>query len=219
MAMLDYGVLVKKNNEIIPFEYFKNFTTLRYKYDAETEEVVIDETLVEGLYSQFSMAGNNFALFGDKNALVGFYKDRLCVALNGKLCSYDDTDIYPELKGKKIKYEWQDNAEPMEIYEYLRTTFRPVKVNIPGFRKFTITKIDSCVYRAKFYIGNDKYDVLYGYGIDSIDFMLNSRKSYYKRTSFFYNSKNELDIRHSNKVNKEDRKVYNFIKRWSENKV
>lgn len=150
MAMLDYGAVVKKNGKIIsdPNELFQNFTNLKYETDDDCN-IVIDETIIQEIDGdERSMAGNYFALIGDEEMMIGFYKTWFKIAVDKKEVSIGDYFCH-----------WQLDLKRDFIYEY------------PKLGKLTIKRIDKraryCnVYIATFSYKGDSYSVMFGYGVD-----------------------------------------------------
>lgn len=180
MAMIDYGAVVKKNGKIIsdPKELFQNFTNLKYEKKEvmkTTEdgveytdfETVVDETVIQtidydGEIRERSMAGNYFALIGDEEMMIGFYKTWFKIAVDKKEVSIGE--YFCKWQSEDLKRDF--------VYEY------------PKLGKLTIKKIDKrpkyCnVYIASFSYKGDSYSVMFGYGVDpSIDYTFGSRNYY-----------------------------------------
>lgn len=156
MAMLDYGAVVKKNGKIIsdPNKMFQNFTNLKYETDDDCN-TVIDETVIECInygtdkIEKRSMAGNYFALIGDEEMMIGFYKTWFKIAVDKKEVNMGE--YFCKWQSEDIKRDF--------VYEY------------PKLGKLTIKKIDKrpkyCnVYIASFSYKGDNYSVMFGYGVD-----------------------------------------------------
>jgi len=167
MAMLDYGAVVKKNGKIIsdPNKMFQNFTNLKYEtkeitytdengdehWDIKTviDETVIQSTDYEGKPTTKSMAGNYFALIGDAEMMIGFYKTWFKIAVDKK--EVDMGEYFRKWQSEDIKRDF--------VYEY------------PKLGKLTIKRIDKrpkycnvCI--ATFSYKGDSYSVMFGYGVD-----------------------------------------------------
>lgn len=176
MAMLDYGAVVKKNGKIISTKMFENFSSLKYeeKEIIKTDEdgieypnfeTLVDETIVQTLDGdEKSMAGNYFALIGDKDMLIGFYKDWFTLAIDKKVI--DNTDYFT----------WVSSEHKRDfVKEY------PVlgKINIKRLDK----RIDYCnVLVASFTYKSDKYEVMFGYGVDvNVNYAFSNRNYFAPR--------------------------------------
>ena len=179
MAMIDYGSVVKKNGKIIQTHFFENFSTLKYKNNYTLDEEgniipdpdYIDETIVTIKRFKFdddlvrtneieevkeSMAGNFFSLIGDKENLIGFYKQYFVVAHN--MIIDWEFDEFKEQAG----CSW---------YDYWHSHKKPITIDFKGFGKIKFSKIDKdeeyfTAFIADFTYKGDRYEVLFGYGID-----------------------------------------------------
>lgn len=177
MAMLDYGAVVKKNGKIISTKMFENFSNLKYEKkeviktteDGEeytSYETVVDETLIQttdydGKPTTKSMAGNYFALIGDADMLIGFYKTWFALAIDKK--QVDNSD-YSDWAYSEIKRDF--------VREY------PVLGKL--ITKRLDKRVNSCnVFVATFTYKGDKYEVMYGYGVDTDRNYIFGDRNYY----------------------------------------
>ena len=205
MAMRDYGAMVKKNGVIITKKnggLFQNYTDLKYvcEFDEinnpdgtcelKEKDTNIDETLVqrysfkagydengkyrsvvEGLHPEkISMAGNYMALIGDKDFMIGFYKDSYVLVYDGIMANVEE--VAKQHGEDESTYNWFNTHKKQKVYHLDKVGDFVVK---------RITKrTDDNVFLAKFEYKGDKYEVLYGYGVDpDWDFMCDPKRSYW----------------------------------------
>lgn len=197
MAFADYGAVVKKNGKIITDPnggFFQNFSTLKYKNEGhyikndqyvegsdEPDEIWVDdedncdETIIklqqeDGSFEDYSIAGNYFATIGDRNFLIGFYKCDFLIAINGET-RYDDS----EYGAKSIhQHFWHENRKkPLEM---------SIDYNGIHYTNITVSFVDrkwKDVFKAVFTYNGDKYEVIFGYGVDSNPEYLYGKDSYF----------------------------------------
>ena len=196
--MIDYGAVVKKNGKIITDpegDLFQNYSTLRYEKDADFN-VIVNESEVTYHYTrydynwegnrcietnprdeseQYSMCGNNYAVIGDKDALIGFYKCGFKIALD------------------KVIDDRESNKSENKFYyvgDYFNDYKRKFKINSKIFRQFKVKRLDDrsdeAVYLARFYYKDDLYEVLFGYGIDPKPKYLYGKKSYHNAYTDYF---------------------------------
>ncbi len=205
MAMVDYGAVVKKNGVIITKRkggLFQNYTDLKYvcEYDnveypdgtweLKERDTNVDETMVqrysykterdengnykfiiEGIHpDKFSMAGNYMALIGDKDVMIGFYKDEFMLAYDGIMANVEE--VAKQYGLDEYTYKWFSVHKKTKVYHLDR---------IGDFIVKPITnKTDDNVFLAKFKYKGDKYEVLYGHGVDpDLGFMCDPKRSYW----------------------------------------
>lgn len=141
MAYVDYGALVWKNGK--PFGKRENLfedtmNTLRFDIIPFSYEFSINNKIYTEEYNN----GQDFVYIGNKNIIFSFYKGHItiCDYVNKRVDSiwcYSKKDIYRTMKYEFFGYKF---------------TVKPLKAN--GIFLFTA------------YIDDDKYQVLFGYGID-----------------------------------------------------
>jgi len=206
MAMADYGAVVKKNGVIITKKkggLFQNYTDLKYvceydkidnpdgtwelkEKDTNVDETMVQrysfrtecdektgeyKTIVEGIHPEkVSMAGSYMALIGDKDFMIGFYKEGFMLVYDGIMANVEEV-------AKK-------HGVDVDTYDWFDTHKKPKVYNLDRIGKFVVKRItnktDDNVYLAKFEYKGNKYEVLYGYGVDpSIDFMCDPKRSYW----------------------------------------
>lgn len=239
MSMIDYGAVVKKNGKIITDpkgELFQNYTNLKYTeqylyniyYDENDEPAIvepglnpdyIDETLVKRKVfntetfeftdevEDYSMA-NNMALVGDEQFLIGFYKQSLEIAVDKILI--EDQNIVP------LVWKW--------FYEHKKPLVIKLD-NIPELSDIVINMVNRNLdhlesFFAKFTYKGDKYEVLFGYGIDPKPIFLYGKQSYlyHYKERYYYNGYYFESVHRfpGRVINKEDRRSLNIIKKWYE---
>jgi len=206
MAMSDYGAMVKKNGIIITQKHgglFQNYTDLKYvcEYDTITNpdgtwelkecDTNVDETLVqryafrveydekteeyitinEGIHPEkFSMAGNYMAVIGDKDFMIGFYKDGFTLVYDGITANIEE--VAKQHGFDESTYEWFSAHKKPKVYHL-------DKIGDLVVKRVT-NKTNDNVYLAKFEYKGDKYEVLYGYGVDpDWNFMCDTKRSYW----------------------------------------
>ena len=200
MAMMDYGAVAKKNGKIISNPkggLFQNLSSLKWSSESPTE----DETMVSGVTTTdipftVSMAGNHFVTLGDKEFLIGFYKTHFNVAVNGEMINihywrWYDEEYRPVFKPKYFSFCTNSNSLVV------------VKVERVGRRDS-----DSQVYLASFSYKGDKYEVLFGYGVDPSLGYTFSKRNYYARNRKHYGQ-------YHNDGNYVFRKTLKFIRTWT----
>lgn len=167
MAMMDYGAIVKKNGVIITDPkggLFQNFTNLRYEVmEEEPYDTIVDETVVRYEPTKdddwkpfnYSFAGNYFALVGDAQLMIGFYKTSFNIAVDKVNHNYPD-------------FDWISFNGRYQCTHYYRAKYISVNKRDKVLTTLKISKIDeeSQVFLATFVYNGDKYEVLYGYGLD-----------------------------------------------------
>ena len=195
MAVIDYGVVVKKNGVIIsdPDKLFQNYTNLNIEYNEETGEVEFDETLFHYPDMRTGSAGSQFtALIGDDAFMFGFYKTYLNLIID------------------------------REYFDCVRNDYilRPITADIceEGTDKVlaTIThqKVDenALVYLTTIRYKGDRYDVLYGYGIDP------SLKYTFSNSNYFAHKRKDHWCKRGTWFRRggyEYRKLLRFIRHWT----
>lgn len=195
MAMVDYGVVVKKNGKIISDPkggLFQNFTNLEIEYN-EDGEIEYDETLFHYPDMSTGSAGGQFmALLGDDEFMFGFYKTYLHLII--------DREYFDHIRNDCI--------------------LRPITANIceEGTNRVlaTIThqKVDEneLVYLTTILYKGDRYDVLYGYGIDPSFRYTFSNGNYYAHKRKSQWSKRGTWFRRGGYAY---RKLLKFIRHWT----
>lgn len=188
MAMLDYGAIVKKNGVIITDpngDLFQNFTNLKYEEMKEYPyDTIVDETVVHCEPTEeddwepydYSFGGNYFALVGDAQLMIGFYKTSFGIAVDK--VNYN----YPY-------FDWVSFNGRYQCTHYYRPKYISVNKGDKVLTTIKISRIDeeSQVFLATFVYNGDKYEVLYGYGIDPSlgytfgkdNYFSSNRKHYY----------------------------------------
>lgn len=141
MAIVDYGALVWKNGK--PFGKRENLfeetiNTLGFKIDSFIYTTINDNVEYNYNYSD----GNDYVYIGNKNIIFSFYKGEITV------CNYKEKEI------KFITCYSDYNKYKKDIYEVFgqKFTVKPLKPN--------------SVFLFNSIIDGDKYEVLFGYGID-----------------------------------------------------
>ena len=186
--MMDYGAIVKKNGVIITDPtggLFQNFTNLKYEVmEEEPYDTIVDETVVRCEPTEkddwepfnFSFGGNYFVLIGDAQLMIGFYKTSFSVAVD-------------KVKYNYPYFDWLSFNGRYQCTHYYRDKYISVNKGDKVLTTLKISKIDeeSQVFLATFVYNGDKYEVLYGYGVDpslrytfgKSNYFAPKRKNYY----------------------------------------
>ena len=172
MAMMDYGAIVKKNGKIISDpkgSLFQNFSTLcggelyeeyqdilfegdkKPTHTLIKHEYVGDESVREyGDGDKISVIHNYMAVVGDGNYLIATYKYFITIFDNKEaIASWyfgQDDQYYENMWHTKRK-----------IVKYIETPFGSVKV-----KEWSKRDCGTAVFNYK----GDRYEILFGYGID-----------------------------------------------------
>mgnify|MGYP000918743794 CR=1 FL=1 len=138
MAMMDYGVIAKKNGKIINNDLFTDMKdTLGFECEKDNRGKQLN--------------GNYFIYLGDEDFFIAFYKGMFNVFKdrNKLIDTILDIDAYVPLE--LIRY-------PIKKYRYKR-----IIDNV----EFDIKRLDEGNrYKVRFYYKKDLYEVIYGYGVD-----------------------------------------------------
>lgn len=197
MAVSDYGAVAKKNGKLLiasKDNWMQNFTDLKYEtkevYVEEKDglgyyedRVVVDETLVEGYNYQtkqqemFSMIDRSQILIGDKEMMFSTYKQSFDIAIDGKL-----------IQDLPFMYEWFEKHKKDYVVE------------LPKVGRITVRRLDKKprwynIFIATFYYKGDKYEVMFGYGVD-------------KDLNYVFSNKNYLA------PSKPDKKCLEYAHKW-----
>lgn len=188
--MIDYGAIVKKNGVIISDPnggLFQNFTKLKYEIRKEEPyDTIVDETVVRCEPTEkdnwkpfnYSFGGNYFAVIGDAQLMIGFYKCSVDIAVDKLHYHYPDID-------------WISFDSQYKCTHYYRPKYISVNKGDKVLTTIKISRIDeeSQVFLATFVYNGDKYEVLYGYGVDpSLRYTFGKGNHYYapKRKNYFH---------------------------------
>lgn len=193
MAMMDYGVVVKKNGKIISDPnggLFQNFTSLKIEY-SETGAIEYDETLFHDT-DMTTWSGSVFmALIGDSEVMFGFYKTFLTVIIDRE---YFDT-IYNEDILRPITADICDEGTG-------------VLATITHQKVFE----NAQVYLTTILYKGDRYDVLYGFGIDpSLKYTFSSSNYYAHKRKDCWHKRGTWFRRGGYAY----RKILKFIRHWT----
>lgn len=202
MAMMDYGALVFKNGEFINKEEFfmdmkksvgwEDWKAIRYDDCPRVEYVMGDgyspctqcedchynkETCLYtdckgNLFSAGNhLKGNYFAYIGDEEFTVAFYKNSIVIAINKERVG----DIF-------CNYEFSKVPNSHGYRDYIRHKSKTWNI---GGHDIHVKEISSRVHLATIYYKGDRYNVIYGYGIDPTPRVWNQIKVRYlgKRVS------------------------------------
>lgn len=202
MAMMDYGALVFKNGEFINKEEFfmnmkksvgwEDWKDIRYDDCPRVECVMGDSyspcTQCEdchynsetGQYTDCKdntftvrghLKGNYFAYIGDEEFTVAFYKEMVVVAVNKEIVG----DIF-------CNYEFSEVLDSDGCHSYIRHKSKTWNI---GGHDIHVKEVSPSVFTATIYYKGDRYNVIYGYGIDPTPRVWNQVKVRYlgKRVS------------------------------------
>lgn len=175
--MIDYGAVVKKNGKIISNVkggLFQNFTNLKYEtMEEEPYNTIVDETVVSFKTGEkVSFAGNYFAVVGDEQLMIGFYKTHIAIAVDKVWYNYPYID-------------WLSFDSQYKCTHF----YKPKYINVnKGNEILTTIKVkpldeESSVYVATFVYKGDKYEVMYGYGVDTSVWYTFGDNNYYEKGS------------------------------------
>lgn len=215
MSIVDYGAVVKKNGKIITDpkgDLFQNYSNLKYEPIDETiityKRYDLDTCKLSDEIESYSMGGNMMALIGDEQFLIGFYKQDFTLALNKVMIQY--SDAYTTM------WEWFDKHKKPFV----------IKLdNIPELSDIVISLVNRNLdyldkFFAKFTYKGDKYEVLFGYGVDPNPKYLYGKQSYFyhHKERYYYNGLYSEPVHTfpGRVINKEDRRSLNIIKKWYE---
>lgn len=188
MAMTDYGCCVKKNGKIITKEhnFDNNLTTLS---NMEIPHYVYPDE-EDGGWS-------GFCVIGDEDFLIEFYKDAWS---------------FLEKKNKYDHYVFE--TYPLYINDGFKTRKAPYRFTHKGIdfevKPINPVKGSASVFLMKFTYKNDKYEILFGYGVDRPGFML-SKKSYFKPYRQIWVEPGQVTHKYKNH---NDRSVDRFVTKW-----
>lgn len=140
MAMIDYGSIVKKNNEIIQKEMFMNLCDF-----LNCKEEDLSEDLKKA-------NGNYFGFVGDKDFLVALYKECFTIFINGK-----KIDLSLE------KYNELLNGYIEDYDTFFGTNFLNDKIKNIILYSLNDERIN--YIHLEFFNGDD-FKAYFGYGID-----------------------------------------------------
>ena len=213
MAFLDYGAVVKKNGKIItnPFgDLFQNYSSFTYESN-DNWETIKDDSVVTFKHTsslkyednhfidvdpydeeeQTSLCGNYFAVIGDPECAIAFYKTYCSIALNKIV------DNRPVNQGiNRTYYGIEGNYD----------TKKPLKIDCKLVRQFKVKRFspntDYNIYLARFYYKDDVYEVLYGYGIDPNPYNLYGKGSYYYGTYNWDTRRKQIHKKNKNLLKK-----------------
>jgi hypothetical protein len=126
---------------------------------------------VEDKEETTSLCGNYFAVIGDQELAIAFYKQWCVVALNGVI---DNRDSNVSGINRTYDYIWFEGHK--KAFKKDCKLLRQFKIKLMDPRS------DAGVYLARFYYKGDLYEVLYGYGIDPNPKFLYGNRSYYSHS-------------------------------------
>ena len=182
MAIIDYGAIAFKNGKLISTKMFTPMKQTCGFSDAENSLPGTD----------FSFDGNCFAVIGDKQFLVGFYKKTVIWWYDhGESWEEDGYEYGVEMLAWSDYYGWSKWSKDFNAVNHVRNiTVRPKN----GY------------YVANIRIGSDNYKVYFGYGVDFRFYKKTGRVNYYRSPEFlmrqFYYSIKRLIIRNQLKLRK-----------------
>lgn len=141
MAVVDYGVLVKKNGVVqnlngglfMDMKKAVGFTikSVPYSYTYEGEKKTYDQLIEDDF----------FAYLGDEELLFCIYKRTIALVKNKKELSY-------------LGFSYDDDSKKVKHYKLENATI-------------TIKLLDDSKYLAHIQYKGDNYQVLFGYGVDN----------------------------------------------------
>lgn len=171
MAFRDYGAILKKNGKVV------NLNQDLFMDMKEAVGFTIDPIPFQYEYkgeihnSQQIIDGNYFVYFGDEELCFCVYKFALSVIVNKQHIEY-------------LGFDWEEN----KVVKYFNFNSASVKI-----KKITGGKI-----HAKIQYKGNRYEVIYGYGIDN---NVNCFKRISKDRRYGYNNKNVRYIENFLKLN------------------
>ena len=171
MAMADYGALLKINNEFVNKN--KNlFMDMKEAVGFELEKTTYSDN------KNININNNYFVYAGCKDLLLCFYKTFFHVVSNGKLIrTYVGNDFKYEtllVKNTSIKVEHLDNdwiMEKLEVDKDMKEYLSKKKWARYVKRIGEVNRKRPLKYKTQRYIvtwehAGNKYEVIFGYGID-----------------------------------------------------
>ena len=173
MSIMDYGAIVKKNDVFIN----KNQDLFQNMKEAVGFE--LDKAIDNKGYS-YNIDGSNYVYIGDENLMVCFYKCGFTVISSGKVIrrgnGFDWNEVNYNIENTILNIKHLDNTEYVEdgwfnIYdredfdseiEWLRYIKR-----VNRMKKKRLFKSKTSRFIATLEYNGDKYEVIFGYGIDT----------------------------------------------------
>ena len=157
MAMIDYGAIAFKNGELISTGMFTPMKDTCGFSDRDNK--------LPGMGEQLD--GNQFVVIGNEDIVFGFYKSYMTYWSKGSIST---EDCYVSFNRKYPYYKWK-KYEDMIPYKQ-------------GWADIVV-KPKNGYFVANIKIGEDKYKVYFGYGVDFNFYKKTKRVNYYRSPEFF----------------------------------
>ena len=177
LALIDYGSLLRVNGKFI------NKNCDLFMHSSDTGYVCEQATCSNG--EQINIDGNFYVYAGDENFMLCFYKQQFCVISHNKILRYEYNlpflsetfyfDNLPDVRIDQLDRElrtnyycspWDEHDKQFILWQYgYKNGYLKILRHVNQCKKIR-KKNYSGRYLATWNYNGNKYEVIFGYGID-----------------------------------------------------